>query len=67
MSCGIGGMRAIIGQHGMDAIGNGCGEGAQEVTSNTTCRFLVQLDKRRVSEFRCPVIHVGGIVINPAP
>lgn len=45
-------MRAVVGQHGMDAVWNRSGEGAQEVTSNATCRFLVQLDE---CEFRRPV------------
>ncbi|CAP57828.1 unnamed protein product (plasmid) [Gluconacetobacter diazotrophicus PA1 5] len=48
----IGKMRAVIGQHGMDAVGNRSGQSTQEVTGNATCRFLVQLDK---SEFRGPV------------
>lgn len=48
----IGAMRAIVCQHGMDAVWNRSGEGAQKVTGNATCCFPVQLDE---CEFRCPI------------
>ena len=41
----IGEVRPVVGEHGVDAVGNGCGEGSQEVAGDAAGSFRVQFDE----------------------
>ena len=45
-------MRAVVGEHRVDLVGDGCGEGAEKVTGDAPRGLLVQL---REGELRGPV------------
>ena len=54
-------VRAVVGQHGVDPVGHGLDECAQEVTGDAARGFLVQLDK---GELGCTVD--GNQKVEPA-
>ena len=49
---GLGEVRAVVGEYGVDPVWNGCGERSQEVGRDTARGLLVQLDE---GELRSPV------------
>ena len=52
IACRLGKVRAVVGEHGVDPVGNGCGERSEEVGRNTARGLLVQFDE---GELRCSV------------
>ena len=52
IACRLGEVRAVVAEHGVDSVGNGCGERSEEVGCNTGRDLLVQLDQ---AELRCSV------------
>ena len=52
IASGLREVRAVVGEHGMDPVGDGCGEGAQEVAGDTARGLLLQLGE---GELRGPV------------
>src|SRR6266481_6530262 len=52
IAAGIGEVRAVIGQDGVDFVGNGFDKGSEEVRSDAPRRLLMQLDE---GELRSPV------------
>ena len=43
-------MRAVVGQHGMDCVGHGPGECAQEVSCDASCGLFVQLYEGKLGD-----------------
>ena len=43
-------MLAVVGEHGVDRVGHGFDEGAQEVTGDTPCGFLVQVEEGELAD-----------------
>ena len=45
----IGELDTVVGQHGVDGVGHGCDQVAQELRRNHLATFLVQLDERELA------------------